>query len=226
MEAIREHIESQRTPTWILYFAGLALVLASAIGSSTLSHSTVEHWQIGLVMGLIFGSLLGIVVAVPLCTLVFLMVRAYVNKSEFTSKRRIMLLLLPALVTSVLLLLPGIKSLSSRSRFKQQVMNPVPPSVRVLRVEGFSAFLAHRWLLVFDISPADFDLLIKTRALEKVPPYDYLAAITNYTSRKVEPFAVPNFYGWSTSNQIPGRWRNAVANSNHTRVYFMTGFQN
>jgi hypothetical protein len=218
--------QNRVTPAWIPFLAGSVLIWVSVVASSTLVHASLEHWKIGLFMGLMFGTLLTFVVAIPLSSLGFLIVRAYANKTDLTAMRRFALLSLPSLVASSAVLIFGLSTFEKRARFKSHVMKPIPSSVGILDVEGFSGFLAHRWLLIFDISPRDFENLIKACRLEKVPPYDYLEALKSYTTSKVEPLATPDFYGWSTSNQVPSRWRGVVANSNHTRVYFMAGFQN
>lgn len=226
MQAERPSSPIRNAPTWIPFLVGVVLIWASSVVSRALVHASFEHWRIGLLMGLIFGTMLALLVAIPLASVAFLLTRSVVNHSGVGGGRRFGLLLLPSVIASCLLLLPGLSSLDPRARFQRHVTKNVPESVKVLSAEGFTGFLAHRWLVVFDVSPQDFETVIRSCGMEKLSPFDYLGAMDSYTARKVDPLTVPQFYGWSASNQVPRHWRDAVANSNHTRVYFMTGFQN
>src|SRR5207247_2221812 len=69
----------------------------------------------------------------------------------------------------ILMLLLSVQVTLPRSRLSQ-VCGFVPPSARNIEVTGFNAFLASRWLTMFQVIPADFEQIRGRLRRESVEP--------------------------------------------------------
>lgn len=161
-----------------IWVYGCLAALAGMCVLGMVQSSTLEHWHIGIVCSLLFGLPLAILV-LPVLSILFLVVRWFVNRSNRSYAVQRFILLAPWLLFVFFCLGTAVISAFPESRFCRVVLDPVPGSVKEIKVVGLNALLARRWMFHFRIDPAQAGEIVKKHELTQVPPFDFQEKISH-----------------------------------------------
>ncbi len=193
--------------------------------------STAEFWDIGA-YGFFFLGIPLVLVTVLIASAVFLVIGWLIERRNLSSKSQRLLLLSPwILATAFWIASAGITAMP-RSRFGATIGRPVPTSVQNIKAAGLNSFLARRWLLSFTLDPAQAGAIVSKHSLAQTNYFDFQAMVDQDAFFKRIPWAHnvgPNsnslFYSRFETG-MPSRWICFIVNTNSSRAWFMTGYQN
>ncbi len=215
-----------------LWFLGVLAMATGIFLGLLLATGTHQFWDLGAIMAVVAGAPI-LILSVAVMTIVFFTVGWIGIRNQLSLKMLRRLLLAPALlVASFWFVLFGHFALPS-SRFKM-VVSPRPRSVSHIRVAGLDAPLASRWFLTFQIDAKDTaDIIVKNALvqtnyldLQKMTDRDTFYARVSWTKDLQCPTNALFYYRPSDlEKQLPSRWTYFVVDTNTSRAWFTSGYQ-
>jgi hypothetical protein len=222
------HPKPPRLRIWCL---GSFLAVVGVFLFTLLWSSSAEFWDLGAFGFLIFGLPL-LLVTVLGVSVAFLVTGWLIERRNLSTKSQRLILLTPwILVTAFWIASAGIAA-TPRSRFASTVTRPVPSSVHDIKAAGLNSFLASRWLLSFTIDTAQVGDIVTRHSLAQTNYYDFQAMIDRdmffkriLWARNVGHGSNALFYS-RIDTGVPSRWVCFIVDTNSSRAWFMTGYQN
>jgi hypothetical protein len=174
-ESTPKLVAELRRPRRVMGFACL-LVLAGTISSASIRSATREFAVIGLSNGLIFGSFPGLL-AVAAAFIVFIVTSWVLELTRWPGRVKEAALFAPSVAFFLAVVLWAVASARPPARFRQLVIDPMPPGVLVEHAAGFNAFLASRWVLQFRGDTNALAQIVQRQGLNPYEPFDFRAML-------------------------------------------------
>ena len=147
----------------------LIVSLTACVTYNWLDSCTLEFAGQGMAMALVFGIPLGIV-AWLVAVVLAIVTRHFLDRSSCKEPMRMVFLVAPSLVLAVWLATMAFRASSDVGRFRKAVGRRCPESTKNIRVCGFDAFLAHRWVASFNANEDDVRQIARAWGLTNSPP--------------------------------------------------------
>lgn len=154
---------------WQLWLFDTALVSAGILFFLATQYGTCEFFGKACAMALL--PLIPVLVLVGGAgSTVFALTKVLIERRALKPPAALVLLVAPALVLTMLLVLPGAGK-SSAHRLAYICLGNVPASASHVQVSGYSTFLQEEWLAVFNAGQKDFQTMVARAKL--VPADDF-----------------------------------------------------
>lgn len=195
--------------------------------------STRELWHIGI-FSFLFLGLPSAILVLPVLSIVFAVVRWFVNRSKLSYASQRFILLAPWLLFVVYCFAAAAIAAIPKNRFSAMVLDPVPGSVKNVKAVGLHSFLARRWMFHFQIDPVEAGEIVKKHALTQVPPFDFQEKISHDPflrevswARDIRYRDTTLFYA-RTEDAADGqssRWTYLMVDPDSSQAWFIQGYQ-
>jgi len=192
----------------------------------------MEFWDIGVFAFLIFGLPL-VFITVIVVSLVFVVTGWLIAKRNLSTKTQRLILLSPWLLVAAFWIISAAVAATPRGRFASTVTRPVPSTVQDIKAAGLNSFLARRWLLSFTIDAAQVGDIVARHSLARTNYYDFQAMVDRdgfckgiRWARNIGLGTNALFYSRFDTAGVPSRWVCFMVDTNSSRAWFMTGYQN
>ncbi|CAN5833290.1 hypothetical protein BH11VER1_BH11VER1_04830 [soil metagenome] len=198
--------------------------------------STLEFWNIGIFPRLFSG--LGMAASYLAGTSFgFLVYLWFVNRSNrtLTEKRHISMTFWLSWITFNCLF-SVISSATPKHRFREEVMNPLPDSVKEVKVAGLDTTRLRRWMFHFRIDPYEVSKIVWRHGLTQAPVFDFQKMIDqdpvlrevswarDIHYRDTALFYV-NAYIEDSENGPSYAWTFLMVDAQSSTAWFITGYQ-
>ncbi len=162
-------VNPPRINYWRLWLFDTALVSAGILFFLATQYGTYEFFGKACAMALL--PLIPVLVLVGGAgSTVFALTKVLIERRALKRPAALVLLIGPALVLTMLLVLPGAGK-SSAHRLAYICLGNVPASASHVQVSGYSTFLQEEWLAVFNAGQKDFQTMVARAKL--VPADDF-----------------------------------------------------
>lgn len=210
---------------------GCLLALTSIFIWSLACTGTIEFWDLSAIMAMLVA--LPVLLVTVLCvSVVFLIIGAFIMMIHLAPRTQRLILLAPWILASGFWICYAVATATPRSRFSSAILSPIPASARNIKAAGLNAFLARRWLLTFQIDANQIGDIVSKHSLVRTNYVDFQRMIDNdMLLKRIEwahniecPTNAQFYYRMETG--APGRWACLALDTNSSRAWFLSGYQN
>ncbi len=151
---------------------GCLALLGGQLVLTLVQTSTLEFWNIGIILRL-FSGLQAALCALPMICIIFLVIRWFINRRKLTLTEQRGILIAPWLGVAAGCIGSAVSFATPNRRFCEEIINPMPDSVKEVKVAGFDMMRVKRWMFHFRIDPYDVNKIVWRHGLTEVPAFDF-----------------------------------------------------